>query len=658
MPITLFGQKKNRRRLDRIISHSFWWQIGLLAITVTLLFIVLCTASFILYPVSDGEIRIWNMLSHFIEPGSFGVYNGENDETGHLWIVITNLLGMIFLGGALIAILSNMLERHVDKIKNGKIYYKFTGHIVIFGFDKMLIGLTKQIAKEHPNSNIVIQTVQEAAFVRCELFAHVNEDIEKKITIVNGYRNSMEDMKKLRIEKCKELFLLGESGEYDHDTLNVDCLQKIKTILKSKKTEKRCHVLFEHQSTFAVFQWQDLYEIKEWIDFVPFNFYETWAQKIFVACEYKNADNIIDYPKLDRTGIGAESPETVHLVIIGMSRMGIALGVQASHLCHFPNFIKDKTKKTRITFIDENADRKIIFLKDRYRHLFKEITHSFEDMENPENNKICSQENLFTDIEWHFIKGRIENPAVHSKIEDWCSEKNVFLTIAVCFSYPPAAIATGLYLPDTAYDINKDISVLIRQETSYSTLKMLANSPKFKNLKAFGMLDSAYDLNKANDLLPMMIKYAYDKTQNEPIRSFPKDIIKENWKKNWQPEDNISALKWSNCYCANSIFVKQRAVNINIGEELNSENINLLARVEHNRWNIEKLLMGFRAATPEESNEIKVDKAKKKFYRKNLIHEDIRHYDELTEDYTGRNVREYDEYIIRAIPFMLEAYEK
>ena len=108
------------------------------------------------------------------------------------------------------------------------------------------------------------------------------------------------------------------------------------------------------------------------------------------------------------------------------------------------------------------------------------------------------------------------------------------------------------------------------------------------------MLDNPYDLNYADDVLPMMVKYAYDNVNGDTgITFFPMDKIKENWKK-WKEDDNISALKWSNRYCANSISVKQRALKFIADEALNAQQLNLLAHMEHNRWVIEKLLMGYR----------------------------------------------------------------
>lgn len=92
-----------------------------------------------------------------------------------------------------------------------------------------------------------------------------------------------------------------------------------------------------------------------------------------------------EYPLLDRESITFDSDKTVHLVILGMSRMGVALGTFAAQLLHFPNFCRGHSKKSRITFIDANADREMDFFRNRYRGLFEISSTLYKDFsqDNP-----------------------------------------------------------------------------------------------------------------------------------------------------------------------------------------------------------------------------------------------------------------------------------
>jgi hypothetical protein len=156
----------------------------------------------------------------------------------------------------------------------------------------------------------------------------------------------------------------------------------------------------------------------------------------------------------------------------------------------------------------------------------------------------------------------------------------------------------------------------------------------------------------------MMIKYTYDNTSNEKfVKVFPEDEIRRNWIENWRAADIVSALKASCRYAANFIPVKQRSLGIKEGIELNVQQINLAARMEHNRWVVEKLLLGFRAPTPDEAAGITKEK-KREYFKTRFIHEDIKGYQELGEDDKNINVKIYDINISNALPFMIKAYEQ
>ena len=605
---------------------------------------------------NHGEGNGW--LFHFVDQSH--LTDEQNDSVVLTWAFLISIVGSVLFSGLLISTVVNIYQTRINKIRRGEVTYKFKNHVVIIGFEKMAIGLIKQLCAVPEKSDIILLTNQKVSLVRHTLFSRLEKKFTERVVFVAGSRDSREDLEKLRIPECKEIFILGENDEYDHDSLNNECLTLISSILRragTKKKKKRCNVLFKYQSTYVIFQQQGLKDM-EFIDFVPFNFHESWARKVFVEGKYTTPDNqqTIEYLPLDRERVTPKSKKTVHLVIIGMSRMGIAMGIEASHLAHFPNFI-EKKKKTRITFIDKNADQELTLLKGRYKHLLQEIDYSYHNIDTGEKYDNRDKEK-FTDLEWEFIKAGVENPKIQTQIEEWSSQSDKLLTIVIAFNFPPHAIATGLYLPDKVYDNN--IPILINQNISCSLLHLLESSRKYKSVRPFGMLDNCYNMDLADDLLPMMVKYAYDKTDYKKpavIVDFPEDEVKENWEK-WDDDANISALKWSNRYNADTAYIKQRSFGFESGGKLSRNQIELLARVEHNRWVIEKLLMGYRATTKEEDRKIKKDKNKKTDLKNRWVHPDIRAYDDLLEDHKSINAREYDICISRSLPMMIKSYEK
>ena len=100
--------------------------------------------------------------------------------------------------------------------------------------------------------------------------------------------------------------------------------------------------------------------------------------------------------------------------------------------------------------------------------------------------------------------------------------------------------------------------------------------------------------------------------------------------------------QWSNIYNASSIATKLRSIGIALPmkdrmRELTPHEIAILAEVEHNRWNVEELLMGYRTVTPEEEKEIEKNIELKNVYmEKRTGHYDIRPYVDIRSEETGR----------------------
>ena len=160
----------------------------------------------------------------------------------------------------------------------------------------------------------------------------------------------------------------------------------------------------------------------------------------------------------------------VHLIVMGMSGMGIALGLQAAQVCHFPNFIT-KGIKTKITFIDEDAEVKMKTLKTRLPSFFDEVNYSFCDYKEKieyDNKKIKEK---FTGIDLEFIKARFEDDETRHYLERASGNNLCYLTIAVALRDPCASLSAALYLPAAVFD--SQAGVLVRQEESHAIVSLL-----------------------------------------------------------------------------------------------------------------------------------------------------------------------------------------
>lgn len=684
--------------IDRILSSGIRWQLLFLAVVIVffiLLFIVIEWVTGCTLTIKENEPRniLLDVYYHFADPGNQYVVEGTGNRVLTLFISIT---GSVLMGGLLISIFSNIIDRRVERAREGQISYKFKNHYVIIGFDKMAIGLIKQLYRMAQSDNrvkdipylFVIQTTSEVETVRHELLSKLDTEIDRRTIILHGGRDSREDLERLRLPYCQEIFLLGEEGETDHDSINIECVTLINRILQNSYTPKtlsglkklvsdelagckRCHVLFEAQSTFAVFQRNDIETMfkkrtetddlwyttmrnslkdnqsdlaqleslkteydkrtEKLIDFLPFNFYETWAEKVLVWGKYDpHNDGVapIVYTPLDGEGIDYESNRHVHLVIVGMTSMGVALAMKAAHIAHYPNFVRDPKLKTRITFIDLNADTEFDMLRGRYSALFEQCDYRVVDTLDDSRSYEHKGTGL-SDIEFEFVKGAVESRLVQKLLESWTSAENrSLLTIAICFEVPQKSIATALYMPQEVY--KRALSILVRQNVSCSTIELVRQARQYNGLRAFGMLDECYDIDDSSLLQAKRVNFIYNKIKPEKKEWVPLDDTQadELWK------SLTTVYRWSNIYNAHSIPTKLRSFGLEEPENLLADKdlLEKMAQVEHNRWVMERLIQGYRPTTPEENRLIDSGKRNKKEIEKNCFaHIYLKPYDQLDE---------------------------
>lgn len=572
--------------------------------------------------------------------GGQNLYDGNN----LLGIIITSI-GIVFIA-VLTSMITNAFERIGQNYLSGESTFLMKGHIVIIGTSDVIYSILS--SKKNQKTRFLIMTSQDVIKKRREVISFLNEDI----VFLHGDRTSSKDINRLSIAFAKEVFIIGEAEENDsiesyRDSNNMECVEIIasnKDVIKYRNDTNKllCHVMFEYQTTFVAFQFSEMGDsFKAHLDFKPFNFYDMWAQKVLVSGGRDRTDSIMYYKYLDTLPngqfISKDSEQTVHLIIIGMTKSGIALGLEAAQVCHFPNFISDKTKRTRITFIDTNADIEFNYLNGRYRHLFELARYRIINCMSGDETSMSVEwknDNSWLDVEWEFLKGRVESPLIQSYISKACEDKNHIVTIAACLPRSHQSIATALFLPDIVF--SECLQVLVYQRHSGSIIDSIAKPTaqasdtipyRYKKLRPFGMIDCGYDplFEKRLDMRSKLISYVYDsyyrtdeneneihmwdeelKEYNAPYRCYRdyKDY-EHYWAENKKVWEKISSQ-----FNAASLETRLRSIGVSkdcqttcIKQKIQHEITNMQI-VEHNRWNIEKLLTGYRALSIAEKKEM------------------------------------------------------
>lgn len=497
----------------------------------------------------ESPSSFWAVYYHFIDPGNQHI---STTPRGRQWSALIAILGIFMLNGLLVTSLIGSIDNRKNKWLTGDVRYRFLKwrrHYVIIGANDLVVSVVKRIFEKRESTYIVILTSSNVEDVRNTIYSHISESQQKRVIIYSGERTSENEIKELHIETAEEVYILGEDSSSDgietyHDTMNMESLrlinkeaESVARFQESGTCDNRlvCRMMFEYQTSFNLFQTTDINDKK--INFRPFNYYEMWAQKVLVCQDLTAPTDKSHYIPLEGyEGIKSDDNSFVHLVIVGMSRMGIAMAIEAAHLAHYPNF-ETLRKRTRITFIDNNMKQERHQFMERFKDMFllarrRDVMNFCENsalynndlypwispLTDPNSTSPYRGDYLgddFIDIEWEFINGSVEHPAIQRYLVDASADDEAKLTIAICLPDNNRAIAAATYLSDRVYHSANTKQVLIYQRQNDEMVKQLSqNNPRFREkLKAFGMAQDCYDaqLTALTESIDNGIGEAYDK---------------------------------------------------------------------------------------------------------------------------------------------------
>lgn len=703
-------------RFDRILAQDLQRQVLILVAVLFAIFLV----SFFLLSISGSDwqqysteknISKWVFpLYLLIDGNTFHDFCKEEDVSG-LTVFIACLIyitGVIIFTGMIISVMTNMIERRVENHCEGHIHYLESGHYVIMGYDDMVPSFIKHIFGKDNRAFVLLLTSARVVDVKEKLRKSFDDEQMKHIIINYGHRTTSESYKDIHLESAEEIFIVGYRSNPTHDAINVECVDCICRYLKSqncKQKPKRITCVFKDLDTYAAFKTSEIFgDVKDLdVEFVPYNFYTGWAKQVFVKRFYLDMDNPsvkVIYPSVFGNGIGPNDPKFVHLVFVGTTNFAVAFAMEAAHVLHFPNFNQNKELKTRITFIDINADKEKDEFITRNRHFFEIQSYRYQDLSDHSSTPktiVCGptyfndEHANFLDVEFEFIKGDIFSTKVQKEISTWAKAKDKqYLSIFLAMENQRSNFVMGMNMPDEVYD--NEIPVFIRQdrsdnfvtnlrtaddkEVSYHKIvdgivKPFKRKARYANIYPFGMNETAYSADNKSVKRAKLINYLYctanyDNFKFQSILALDATPEEKIWKDAEKMWDKLTvALKWSNLYNSYTIRTKLASLRAIRGlklddkskdtQILSEEEVKELAKVEHNRWNVEKLLMGFRKPhLDEDKYETSDSEAKGKLGKnKNLyIHSDIRPYDQL------ETIKELDLEFSRYIPWIMKMTDK
>ncbi len=540
-----------------------------------------------------------------------------------LWQVITLFFGSVVFTGFVIAFVSNFLNNRITAYRNGLVRYHFNNHILFLGGSKMIAPMIKELYKNQSfrELHFVILTDDDPQKVRMKIEGSLSSEERNKlrITVLRGSCDDKDSLESVYLGSASRIYIIGDKfSDPEHDSKNMACWNNAKQLC-SHRENVPCYLTFSHASSTFLFRHMADSTIDPNLDTTVINWPESVAQRVLVH----NGNENPTFPALDRYGISKDSNRTVHFVIYGMTPISFAMATTAAHLCHFPNFVKrnadgtfgeNKNMRTKITLIAPNINEEMGYLTSHLHSMFSISKYSLYDsqwkpgmapiaMDNKEEMKRIGD---FLDIEWEFVDGNIAENRIRHLLQSYYEQNQqgkTYLTIALCQWEADKNIGAALYLPSVFHDITmkedtdevdfeKTIPILVFQPESEEMLKT-ANQKitMFKNVLPFGSIREIYDpFIRRRIEEGKRIRYVYNCGCNYSGMTSDQAELDGLWR---HSKHSNYFNQMSDIYSAAHIGVKLRSVGNRTN--LSQDEIDLLSVTEHNRWNIERLLLGYEA---------------------------------------------------------------
>ncbi len=163
-------------RFDRILSQGLWSQLLLLA-TLMLLAFVFANVLLLLSPIDWAQYCEGKGISRWVAPlyllidgNAFtSVYEGTANEWTVFLSCVIYIIGVFLFTGMMVSVMTNMIERRVEKHRDGLVFYLKEGHYIIMGYDDTISSFIHHIFDKDPDARILIFTSREAFKVREKL---------------------------------------------------------------------------------------------------------------------------------------------------------------------------------------------------------------------------------------------------------------------------------------------------------------------------------------------------------------------------------------------------------------------------------------------------------------------------------------------------------
>lgn len=576
-------EKRMRDRLG-------WKVLGILSVITFCLGYI----GFKLYFIEKGDPRpIFNLL--YLSLQLFTLESGSVSGKVSIFLDIARFAAPVIVFWAVIKVIFHYLREDIAALR----LRRYRDHIVICGLGEKAFQYLQDFIKNH--KVVVIEQDTENDHIPSA------QILGAQVLIGDARLNKM--LLKARVDHAK--YLLAVTG---NDLTNIEISEQARIVSEQRHSKGLdCYIHIVNPLVLEVSKvHKGLWERK--LKFVPhvFSIYRDAARVIF------------ERSPLDWRPISSKTDCYAHLIIIGFGRMGENILLQAARIGHFAN-----RKRLKVTIVDRMAQVKLQSFLFRYPNLIK----------------ICSINALNLEA---------EDSHVIETVREVDRDENAVISVVVCFKSDEKSLAYALGMAENMEGPGFPVSVRISQGTLLSDLldnSRIDHLGRACRFGGFGTLDECCTaerlIGQAQDAVARRVHERYREYRNsmpDKTKADKSDPSLQEW------DMLMEDLRESNRQSADHIPVKLRAVGcefefLNPGESpgtdgfsFTEEEIETLATMEHNRWNAERWLAGWRKGPK--------DKARR-------ITPYLVEWEELSED-----IKNYDRDSVRNIPHLVKIRRK
>ncbi len=509
------------------------------------------------YYAQEGKaISFWTSLYLTLQLLNLGGYPADIMRVP-VWFDIARFLMPLVLATTLLRIFILLFRRQWDTIR---IYY-FRNHYIFCGYNELTRKLIRDIDKankgeERKNKKIQVVIIDEVT----EPDILDDQAFNSNVRLIKGKVTDESTLTRANIEHAKHILALALE-----DNINLTIAKNIKSLLSTKSSSA--------EQVKITIKLEDFYNLRMFKDFQGTEKdtdNETTKQIDFHAFDPEQliASRIIDTYNPAKSGeLLNEDAPAAHILIMGLGSLGQKLLVEAAHIYHFPNLLKLK-----VTLVDHAINEKMRAMKFMQPFLSDIIDIDLVEIEDLMQLKARFDT---SDIQICFVTAPNDSECIQRSIQ-----LRQFLFDRLKNEATPEIVAVL-----TTEDLQKDLLELTYNKKFFHKINVSANY-----VGSFLSRESIID------------------DRNEVDNKYAKNIH-ESWLNETQKEESRKTGNWdrlsdsekdSNRYPARHYkhvklpFLQKNNCNSLFDSEVNLSPIGIvLGKMEHNRWNAEKLLTGF-----------------------------------------------------------------